>query len=94
MGPTIRVSTFLQSGVSRTSDTIVANHIETLRAISVDIGNAGTIEAIMDDGSQIVSLRADVWARTGLPLRSDHNLSMESANQGVNDTKGLLADLR
>ncbi len=27
------------------------------------------------------------------PLRSDHNLSMESANQGVNDTKGLLADL-
>lgn len=90
---TVSVEAFLQSLLPRTDDVIVANHMEELRAINVQIGDAGTIEAIMDDGCQIMALRADVWARTNLPLRSDHLMTMESANQSTNDTKGLLADL-
>ncbi|KIM40034.1 hypothetical protein M413DRAFT_49267, partial [Hebeloma cylindrosporum] len=35
-------------------------------------------------------MRRDIWEKTGLPLKTDHNLTMESANTSTDSTLGLL----
>ncbi|KIM38782.1 hypothetical protein M413DRAFT_75572 [Hebeloma cylindrosporum] len=35
-------------------------------------------------------MQQDIWKKTGLPLRTDHNLTMESANRSMDSTMGLL----
>ena len=52
------------------------------------------VEAVLDDGSQIVGLRQDLWERLGLPIRSDHVMVMEAANKSKDQTMGLLQDLK
>ena len=47
-----------------------------------------------DDGSQVISIRAKLWERLGIPIRSDRTMVMESANKSKNETIGLLQDLR
>ncbi len=90
---TISVEAYMASLVPRTDDIIVANHMEDLRCIKVEIPGGHVVDAILDDGSQIVALRADFWHKMGRALRTDHLLVMESANQSTNDTQGLLPDL-
>ncbi|KIM48971.1 hypothetical protein M413DRAFT_59278 [Hebeloma cylindrosporum] len=38
-------------------------------------------------------MRQDIWEKTCLPLRSDHNLTMESANMSTDSTMGLLQNV-
>ncbi len=90
---TISVEAYMASLAPRTDDIIVANHMEDLRCIKVEIPGGHVVDAILDDGSQIVALRADFWHKMGRALRTDHLLVMESANQSTNDTQGLLPDL-
>ncbi|KAF8800844.1 hypothetical protein BYT27DRAFT_7227300 [Phlegmacium glaucopus] len=73
---------------------VLASHSEELRAIDVSIEGILNIEAVVDDGSQIINLRQDCWAKLGIPLRADHAIVMESANTSKNRTMGLLHDLR
>ncbi|KJA18652.1 hypothetical protein HYPSUDRAFT_919512 [Hypholoma sublateritium FD-334 SS-4] len=89
---TISVDAFLASLIPRNDDIIVANHMEDLRCIKIEVPGGTAVNAILDEGSQIIALRADIWQKTGLPLRTDHLMVMESANQSTNDTKGLLPD--
>ena len=76
-----------------TEKTIVAKHVEELRVIDVLINGVKVI-ATVDDGSQILSVRQDIWERTGLPIRSDKVMVMESANKTKDETMGLLQDLK
>ena len=72
---------------------IVAKHAEGLRVIDILIQGVKVI-ATVDDGSEIVSIRQDVWERIGLPIRSDKIMIMESANKTRDQTMGLLQDLK
>jgi hypothetical protein len=72
---------------------IVAKHTEELRVIDVEIHGIKVI-ATVDDGSQIISIRQDIWEQIGLPIRSDKIMVMESANKTRNETTGLLQDLK
>ena len=76
-----------------TEKTIVAKHVEELRVIDVLINGIKVI-ATVDDGSQILSVRQDVWEKIGLPIRSDKVMVMESANKTKDETMGLLQDLK
>jgi hypothetical protein len=67
--------------------------VEELRALDVMI-NGMRVEALADDGSQILSIRKDIWERIGTPIRSDHVITMELANLSKNETMGLLQDLK
>jgi hypothetical protein len=51
------------------------------------------VEAILDEGSQIIGIHHDIWEHLGLPLLKDHNILMESANATMEMTMGLLQDL-
>ena len=72
---------------------IVAKHTEELRVIDVEIHGLKLI-ATVDDGSQIISIRQDIWEKIGLPIRSDKIMVMESANKTKDETMGLLQDLK
>ncbi|KAF8813520.1 hypothetical protein BYT27DRAFT_7220427 [Phlegmacium glaucopus] len=52
------------------------------------------VEATIDDGSQILTVRQDLWEKFSVPLRSDKKLVMESANKSKENTMGLIQDLK
>lgn len=79
--------------LNSTENLIVANHVEELRVIDVLIQGVEVI-ATVDDGSQILSIRQDIWEKIGLPIRSDKIMVMESANKTKDETMGLLQDLK
>lgn len=72
---------------------IVAKHTEELRVIDILIQGVKVV-AMVDDGSQIISIRQDMWEKIGLPIRSDKIMIMESANKSKDETMGLLQDLK
>jgi hypothetical protein len=72
----------------------VANHSEELRAIDVLIHGVRTVEGILDEGSQIIAIRKDIWESLGLAARSDYQVVMESATNTTAKTIGLLHNLK
>ncbi|KAF4621494.1 hypothetical protein D9613_001245 [Agrocybe pediades] len=84
---------FMAGLPDRDDGVIVANHTEELRAIDVVIEGI-TVEGVCDTGSQIVCLRKDVWEKINVPVRSDHVMLIESANESTNSTIGLLHNLK
>ena len=86
-------ATYLAGLMPRPESLIVAKDVEELRAIDVEI-EGQTVEALADDGSQVVSIRAKLWEQLGIPVRSDRTMVMESANKSKNETMGLLQDLK
>ncbi|KAF6748327.1 hypothetical protein DFP72DRAFT_1146360 [Ephemerocybe angulata] len=78
----------------RDSDTIVAKPVESLRTIEIFLDGRLKVDAILDDGSQIIAVSREVWERLGIPLRSDRIMTMEAANKSRNDSLGLLQDLK
>ncbi|KAF6761017.1 hypothetical protein DFP72DRAFT_881994 [Ephemerocybe angulata] len=87
------VSVLLNALPANASKT-VANDAETLRTIEVELDGRVKVDAILDDGSQIIGIRRDIWERLGLPLRSDHRMTMEAANASTSQTLGLLPNLK
>jgi hypothetical protein len=77
----------------RQDNIVVAKHTEELRAIEVILEGKISVEAVVDDGSQIIGIRKDKWEALGVPIRSDHQMVMESANKTKDHTMGLLQDL-
>lgn len=88
------VNTLMAALPERTDGLVVANHSEKLRAIDVVLNGTRTVEAIMDEGSQIIGLRRDIWEDIGLPVRRDHLVTMETANSALETSVGLLQDLK
>jgi hypothetical protein len=87
-------SSFLHHHLSsQTNPIIVANHTEELRTIPLELDGKVTVDAILDEGSQIIGIRRDIWEKLGLPLLRDLTIVMESANATKESTMGLLRDL-
>ncbi|PPQ79753.1 LOW QUALITY PROTEIN: hypothetical protein CVT25_003315 [Psilocybe cyanescens] len=78
----------------RNDGLVVAKHVEDLHATEVLLEGRITVEALMDDGCQIVALQRNLWERLGLPIRSDHQMQMVSANATTSQTVGLLHNLK
>jgi len=87
------VETFLQS-ISLPSNLIVRKSIVELRAISLRLEGHISVEAVLDEGSQVIGLRRDIWEKLGLPIYPEQTMVMQSANKSCNTTMGLLLNLR
>ncbi|KAJ3571154.1 hypothetical protein NP233_g3931 [Leucocoprinus birnbaumii] len=72
---------------------VVANPAESLRTIPLELDGKFTVEAILDEGSQIVALRRDLWEKLGSPVHCKDAIVMESANATTEPTLGLIRDL-
>ncbi|KAJ3555385.1 hypothetical protein NP233_g12224 [Leucocoprinus birnbaumii] len=90
----ISVSSFIQPHLSSPSNPIiVAKPVEDLRTIALELDGKVIVDAILDEGSQVIGIRKDIWEKLGLPLLRDQNMVMESANGTKEATLGLLRDL-
>jgi len=83
---------FLQSTYTP-FDLIVAKSIIELHIISLRLEGYISVEAVFDEGSQVIGLYCDIWKRLGLPIHSDQTMVMQSTNKSCNTTMGLLPNL-
>ena len=88
------VECFMAALPERTDNIIVADHSVNLRVLDLMLNDNVQVEAILDEGSQIVGLRKDIWEKLGVPVRSNHKMNMISANASSNQTIGLIHDLK
>jgi hypothetical protein len=58
---TMPLSTIYNHPSSPSGQLIVANQIETLRTIPLELDGKFTVDAILDEGSQIIGIRQDIW---------------------------------
>jgi hypothetical protein len=72
---------------------IVGHHSVPLRSIEAFVGGKRTITCLLDLGAEIIGMRKDVWESLGIPLRTDHLMTMESANKTKNLTIGVIENL-
>ncbi|KZT31224.1 hypothetical protein SISSUDRAFT_961115, partial [Sistotremastrum suecicum HHB10207 ss-3] len=72
----------------------VAHDSLPLREIEVMVNNQITVKAVVDDGSQLVTLRQDVWKQLeNSPVFPAHRTQLVSADTGTSQTLGLVKDL-
>jgi len=94
LGVNTNIGCFMAALPERTDNIIVADHSVNLRVLDLVLNDDVQVEAILDEGSQIVGLRKDIWEKLGLPVRSDHKMNMISVNATSNQTIGLIHDLK
>lgn len=69
--------------------TYTSKESESLRSVWPRINGVEEVEAILDSGSQIVSMAEEIAMRTGVSWDPDVTIDMQSANKSVNRTLGL-----
>ena len=57
------------------------------------VGISRTINAVLDSGSEIVAMPKRVWEGLGLPVRSDHVMTMLNANTSTESTIRVVENL-
>lgn len=70
-------------------DTYIAKESEKLRTVWPIVNGVDEVEAILDSGSQIVSMSEAVAMKTGLTWDLDVTIEMQSTNRSTNRTLGL-----
>ncbi|KAF8548029.1 hypothetical protein OG21DRAFT_1489720 [Imleria badia] len=73
---------------------IVAHHSIALHCIKAKVvGTGRTINAVLDSGSEIVAMPKRVWEGLGLPVCSDHIMTMSNANTSTDSTISVVENL-
>jgi hypothetical protein len=73
---------------------IVTEHFTSLRCIRVVMHHGQILSCILDQGTECIVMPHSVWRMLGgIPLRSDHKLTMESINTSTNEMLGVIENL-
>lgn len=72
---------------------IVAADTLPLRVVWPTVGGTARPECVLDPGSQIVAMRKDIWQRIGAALDPTKKTPMQSANNTINHTLGVIRSL-
>ncbi|KAJ8579547.1 hypothetical protein M405DRAFT_695936, partial [Rhizopogon salebrosus TDB-379] len=75
------------------ADLIVGHHSVPLQSIEAFVSGKQTITCLLNSGAEIIGMRKDIWESLGIPLRTDHLMTMESANKTKNLTIGVIENL-
>ncbi|KAG6870556.1 hypothetical protein C0992_013022, partial [Termitomyces sp. T32_za158] len=67
----------------------VAQDSQAIRSIMLTVDNKSEVEAIVDSGSQIISMSADVANKLGIIYNPTIHLNMQSTNGTVDRSLGL-----
>ncbi|KAJ7657947.1 hypothetical protein B0H17DRAFT_955520 [Mycena rosella] len=73
---------------------LTSSEIDALRVIDPLINGEHQIEAILDQGSEIIAMNRDIWLKLGVGLDPQKVLHMQSANSQSNSTAGVITDLK
>jgi len=83
----------LQSTPS-TPDLLIAQLTVELYTILVKLEGNIEVEAILNDGLQVISICQDVWEKLKSPIHTNRAMTMELANGSYDRTMGLLPNLQ
>ena len=73
---------------------IVAHHSVSLGSLEAKIvGTGWSILRVLDLGSKIVAMPKQVWEDLGLPVWSDHVMTMSNANTSTESTLSVVENL-
>ena len=73
----------------------MAHHSVPLRSLKAKIvGTGQSILGVLDSGSEIVTMPKRVWKDLGLPVRSDHVMTMSNTNTSTKSTLSVVENLR
>ena len=73
---------------------IMVHHSVLLRSLEAKIvGTSQSILGVLDSGSEIVAMPKQVWEDLGLPVRSDHVMTMSNTNTSTESTLGVVENL-
>ncbi|KAJ8463433.1 hypothetical protein ONZ45_g17580 [Pleurotus djamor] len=72
----------------------VAEPIQPLQVIYPVFEDTCRAECILDEGSQIVAMRRDVWESICVGINLDRGMMMESANNSTSNTIGLAKNVK
>ncbi|KAJ8594380.1 hypothetical protein M405DRAFT_729842 [Rhizopogon salebrosus TDB-379] len=71
---------------------ITAHHSIPLKCIEATVLGK-VLTCVLDQGAEIIVMRKDIWQNLSVPLRSDHLMTMESANTNKDATLGVIENL-
>ena len=72
----------------------MAHHSVLLQSLEAKIvGTGWSILRVLDSGSEIVAMSKWMWEDLGLPVRSDHVMTMSNANTSTKSTLGIVENL-
>lgn len=74
-------------------DLLIVQPTVKLCTIPVKLEENVEVEAILDNGSQVISIHQDVWKRLRSPIHTNQAITMESANGSHDRMMGLLLNL-
>jgi len=83
----------LLQSASSSPDLLIAQPTVELCTIPVKLEGNVEVEAILDDGSQVISICRDVWEKLKFPIHTNQAMTMESANGSCDRTMGLLPNI-
>jgi hypothetical protein len=73
---------------------IVVHHNLPLRCLDAKItGMDANLTCVLDSGSEVIAMPKHMWEKLGLPIRSDHTMTMSSANTSTDATLDVLENL-
>jgi len=71
----------LLQGASSSPDLLIAQPTVELRTILVKLEGNVEVEAILDDGSQVISIRRDVWEKLKSPIHTNQAMCHDLAKR-------------
>ena len=72
----------------------MAHHSVPLQSLEAKIvGTVWSILGVLDSGSEIVAMPKRVWEDLGLPVQSDHVMTMSNANTSTKSTLSVVENL-
>ncbi|KAH6901227.1 hypothetical protein BKA70DRAFT_1114129 [Coprinopsis sp. MPI-PUGE-AT-0042] len=72
----------------------IRNTVKILRTVECVVTDKLRMKGLLDEGSQMIGMRKEIWQMLSIPVRSDHTIEIESANQSKNTSVGLLPNLK
>jgi hypothetical protein len=74
---------------------VVSHQVVPLRELRVVVNGSHHIDAVLDFGSSIITIREDLWRElTDVTLNPHDSISMETADTNVSTTKGSVKNLQ
>jgi len=84
----------LLQGASSSPDLLIVQPTIELHTILVKLEGNVEVEAILDDGSQVISICQDIWEKLKSSIHTNQAMTIESANRSRNRTMGLLPNCK
>ena len=75
-------------------DKLTSSEIDALRVVDPILDDNLQIEAVLDQGSEIIAMNKDIWLKLGVALDPQKILNMQSANSQSNATAGVINDVK